>query len=175
MNKCLNCKKKYHCCIAQPSKGYIFVGVNEAKRIKNKTKISYSEFLTFSKLDKKLASESKKDSPYSEAKLRADLMIDGRILRMKVDKNGKCVFLKDGKCSIYKHRPLICQMYPFWFNKEFELIHHPSLVHCDLIDKDFLMTDREFTQLKKTAQKIIKEAKIYKKQIKKFATKNKID
>lgn len=175
MNKCLNCKKKYHCCIAPPSKGYIFLGVNEAKKIKNKTKIPYSEFLTFGKLDKKLASESRKDLTGTEARLRADLMIDGRILRLKVDKKGKCVFLKDGKCRIYKERPLICQMYPFWFNKNLELVHHPSLIHCDLIDKDFLMTDKEFTQLKKTAGKIIKEAKIYKKQIKKFVTKNKID
>lgn len=28
-------------------------------------------------------------------------------------KNRKCVFLKNGACSIYRHRPLICKFYPF--------------------------------------------------------------
>ena len=28
-------------------------------------------------------------------------------------KNRKCVFLKSGACSIYRHRPLICKFYPF--------------------------------------------------------------
>ncbi len=27
--------------------------------------------------------------------------------------NGKCVFLKKGKCSIYKFRPLICRLRPY--------------------------------------------------------------
>jgi len=32
-------------------------------------------------------------------------------------KNRKCVFLKSGACSIYRHRPLICKFYPFSVEK----------------------------------------------------------
>jgi len=32
-------------------------------------------------------------------------------------KNRKCVFLKNGGCSIYMHRPLLCRFYPFSLEK----------------------------------------------------------
>ena len=33
--------------------------------------------------------------------------------KMKKGENGKCVFLKNEKCTIYSVRPLICRFYPF--------------------------------------------------------------
>ena len=167
MNKCLNCKNKYHCCIAPADKGYIALSVSEAKKIKKATKLPYSEFLSFSKLPKKLIADSKKDFTGSEARMRYDLLIDNRLLRLKTSNSGKCIFLKKGECAI-------CQIYPFWFNKEFEIILHPSLIHCDLIDKEFSMTDKEFKSLNKTAKKIVKESKNYKKEIKGFVKKNEL-
>lgn len=35
------------------------------------------------------------------------------IYEMKKSKDGKCFFLKNNQCSIYKFRPLICRFYPF--------------------------------------------------------------
>jgi Fe-S-cluster containining protein len=32
-------------------------------------------------------------------------------------KNRKCVFLKNGGCSIYMHRPLLCRFSPFSLEK----------------------------------------------------------
>ena len=32
------------------------------------------------------------------------------------NKNGKCVFLKDNKCTIYKYRPEGCKLYPLIYN-----------------------------------------------------------
>jgi hypothetical protein len=32
---------------------------------------------------------------------------------MKKTKEGRCVFLSDNSCSIYKIRPLVCRFYPF--------------------------------------------------------------
>ncbi len=49
--------------------------------------------------------------------------IDGvRVLR-NVD--GKCFFLKDGRCSIYPHRPVGCRLYPVvWdFEKGRAVVH----------------------------------------------------
>ena len=31
---------------------------------------------------------------------------------------GKCIFLKKGLCSIYKHRPQGCRLYPLIYNEE---------------------------------------------------------
>jgi len=31
----------------------------------------------------------------------------------KTAQNGKCVFLKDNRCTIYELRPVICRFYPF--------------------------------------------------------------
>lgn len=35
------------------------------------------------------------------------------IYEMQKSKSGKCIFLKDNKCTIYEARPLICRFYPF--------------------------------------------------------------
>jgi len=32
---------------------------------------------------------------------------------MRKTSDGQCVFLKDGSCTIYETRPLICRFYPF--------------------------------------------------------------
>jgi len=43
------------------------------------------------------------------------------------NKNGYCVFLKNGKCSIYKNRPEGCKYYPLIFDVESNSV---------IIDKD---------------------------------------
>jgi hypothetical protein len=35
------------------------------------------------------------------------------VYEMKKPKDGKCFFLKNNRCTIYKARPLICRFYPF--------------------------------------------------------------
>jgi Fe-S-cluster containining protein len=35
------------------------------------------------------------------------------IYEMRKTGEGKCFFLKDNRCTIYKIRPLICRFYPF--------------------------------------------------------------
>lgn len=42
--------------------------------------------------------------------------IDG--VRVLKNVNGHCYFLKDGKCSIYKHRPKGCRFYPVIYDVE---------------------------------------------------------
>lgn len=38
---------------------------------------------------------------------------DPYIYQIRKIEDGKCVFLKDNSCSVYKVRPLICRFYPF--------------------------------------------------------------
>lgn len=41
---------------------------------------------------------------------------DGRISLIDLEeKEWDCVMLKDGKCTIYEHRPIQCRTYPFWY------------------------------------------------------------
>ncbi len=45
--------------------------------------------------------------------------IEGRepyVYEMKKREDGKCVFLKNDRCTIYQVRPLICRYYPFELN-----------------------------------------------------------
>lgn len=35
------------------------------------------------------------------------------VYEMKKIAKGKCIFLRDNKCTIYENRPLICRFYPF--------------------------------------------------------------
>ena len=37
-----------------------------------------------------------------------------QMLSLKEKENGDCIFLKEGKCSIYDVRPRQCRTYPFW-------------------------------------------------------------
>lgn len=176
LNKCLLCSKKYHCCINPPSKGYVTVYIDEARKIKNKTGLNYNEFLTFKKLPEKLADESKADFKGTEARLRASIMINNRILRLKTKKNNECVFLnKKKQCIIYRIRPTICRMYPFWFKNEkgkIKIVIHSGCEYCGLIDNK--LTKKQLNQLKRTAKKIEKQTEHYNKNIVDFVKKNKI-
>lgn len=39
--------------------------------------------------------------------------IDNEIYNIKTNKNGVCIFYKEGKCQIYENRPNDCKLYPF--------------------------------------------------------------
>lgn len=169
MNICLKCPKKYHCCINPRSKGYAAVNIDEALLIKKKTGQDFKKFLLFTKLPKRLASLSKADKAGTEARFRAGMMTDDRILRLKTKKNNECVFLKNGKCSIYSIRPTICRIYPYWFkagNGRIELVVHQGCEHCDLLSDK--LAQKQKNDLIKTAKKIIKQRDYYKKHIKEF-------
>ncbi len=40
------------------------------------------------------------------------IAVDKNIYKLKTN-NNKCIFLKNGRCSIYENRPLDCRLYPF--------------------------------------------------------------
>ncbi|MCD6348741.1 MAG: YkgJ family cysteine cluster protein [Candidatus Korarchaeota archaeon] len=49
---------------------------------------------------------------------------DGFVRLRNID--GRCYFLKDGRCSVYEHRPMGCRSYPVIFN--------PETMRCELDD-----------------------------------------
>ncbi len=84
------CERCAKCCGDTPKKNRSIMLLDvEAKRISQKTKLSYREFLE----------ETATSGSYRH--------------RMKKDGLGKCLFLRDSVCTIYDARPLVCVFYPF--------------------------------------------------------------
>lgn len=183
-NDCLSCKKTAHCCIFREGE-FAFVGLEDARRIKKKTGKDYDSFLDYSPLSKKIISGLKKDDMSLEGYLRfKQLDSEGRILRMKSLKNGRCIFLDEkNRCSIYDIRPNICRIYPFWAmkltNGRTKVITHDPEPDCTitkdlLLQKDIenILSKEEIFEFKKIFAKINKEDKIYRKNIKSFVKEN---
>jgi Fe-S-cluster containining protein len=68
---------------------------------------------------------------------------------MKKTSEGKCVFLKDNQCTIYKLRPLICRFYPFELKFDQEKDQHvfDFTLECPAIGKGKVVTHKDFEEL----------------------------
>jgi len=79
---------------------------------------------------------------------------DPYIYEMKKTNEGKCFFLKDNQCSIYRLRPLICICYPFElkFNEEAGLHNFVYTLECPRINKGRFLKKTDFKRLLDTAQ-----------------------
>ncbi|MEM3696736.1 MAG: YkgJ family cysteine cluster protein [Candidatus Bathyarchaeia archaeon] len=77
---------------------------------------------------------------------------------MRKTAEGKCVFLKDNLCSIYRIRPLICKFYPFQLenakNGKFKFTY---TTECPNIGKGPKLKRSFFEKFLKEAVKIMKE------------------
>jgi Fe-S-cluster containining protein len=72
---------------------------------------------------------------------------------MKKTKDGKCIFLKNNRCTIYAARPLICRFYPF----ELKITHsgkHTFLytTECPGINKGPILSKNYFRKLLRLAR-----------------------
>ncbi|MEX1013264.1 MAG: YkgJ family cysteine cluster protein [Waddliaceae bacterium] len=90
---CFSCTECGKCCSGPP--GYIWVEQSEMQAIADSLNLPIQEFV--SKYTRKVQDR------YSLIEHKALNGIDN-----------DCVFLKDGKCSIYSVRPKQCRTYPFW-------------------------------------------------------------
>ena len=73
---------------------------------------------------------------------------------IKKTSEGKCVFLKDNRCSIYLLRPLICVFYPFElkFDKD-KLLHiFDFTLECSGINQGKVVREIDFKKLFELAQ-----------------------
>jgi uncharacterized protein len=68
---------------------------------------------------------------------------------IKKTKEGKCFFLKDNQCSIYKLRPLICRFYPFElkFDLDKDMYAFDFTLECPAMSKGKIMTLNDFEEL----------------------------
>jgi Fe-S-cluster containining protein len=68
---------------------------------------------------------------------------------IKKPKVGKCFFLKDNQCSIYRLRPIICRFYPFElkFDPDKGIHVFDFTLECPGISKGKIMTLKDFEEL----------------------------
>jgi len=127
--KCDSCKN--NCCIYPEESGFIFCGIKDAERIRDATGLGFGEFLDFSKLRRKTIDACRDwHERWAECRLRSRMLVDGRLLRIRTVEEGRCYFLdNERRCSIYKDRPLLCRIYPFWFihdGRSIRIIEHDT-------------------------------------------------
>jgi Fe-S-cluster containining protein len=66
----------------------------------------------------------------------------------KTSQNGKCVFLKDSRCTIYQLRPVICRFYPFELKVTKDEEHEFSFTEeCLGIRRGKMLKKRYFSDL----------------------------
>lgn len=105
--KCTGCGQ---CCTGAP--GYIWVNEDEIKEIADYLKLSISDF--------------------SKRYLRN---VYGRLSLTEFKKTYDCVFLKDGKCTVYPVRPKQCRTFPWWpLNMKSEDQWNQAAKHCEGIN-----------------------------------------
>jgi Fe-S-cluster containining protein len=64
---------------------------------------------------------------------------------------GKCLFLKENRCTIYSKRPLICRFYPFGLEAHRNQRTFYFTNECPGIGKGKLIQEREFKKLEDMA------------------------
>jgi Fe-S-cluster containining protein len=93
---CFECAACSFCCSGAP--GFVWLDRADLDRLLEHLKMSQDAFI--------------------EAYCRWVETGEGRALSLREKKAGKntydCIFLSQGKCSVYPARPLQCRTYPFW-------------------------------------------------------------
>lgn len=80
----------------------------DVARIFNYTKMNPDSFCEISDIDTE-DYQKNPDDYFSQ------IIFNGKILGMKG--SGKCIFLGDKGCKIFKARPMVCRIHPLWFEE----------------------------------------------------------
>ncbi|MGD6852190.1 MAG: YkgJ family cysteine cluster protein [Candidatus Bathyarchaeia archaeon] len=71
------------------------------------------------------------------------------VYEMKKPSDGKCFFLKNNRCTVYEHRPLICRFYPFELHFDADKDTHifNYTLECPTINKGTALSRKDFEKL----------------------------
>ena len=71
------------------------------------------------------------------------------VYEIKKPSQGKCIFLENNQCTIYKSRPLICRFYPFElkFDQDKETHVFNYTLECPTIGAGKTLTKKHFEEL----------------------------
>jgi len=85
---CFECQRCGACCTGDP--GYVYFQRGEAEAVAKHLGMRVTEFR------------------------RRYMRKDGGRLSVREEADGRCVFFEEGKCRIYRLRPVQCRTFPFW-------------------------------------------------------------
>ena len=105
-------------------------------------------------------------------------VVDDNLYKIRLN-NNECIFLENGRCSIYNYRPLDCKLYPFDIikkdSKYYLILYQLGCIENYLIVDNFdcldnliekikpwikdYTDDRNYTKMKRLEYKVIKEIK----------------
>jgi len=86
----------------------IFVGIQEAVKIHQKTGLKYSDFLVYTKFA---------EEQFQEA--FAELIPSGKTVALRKGTDYGCIFLTEAGCYIPQLKPFICRVFPVWYYQDF--------------------------------------------------------
>ena len=106
-------------CCTSPFTNYpgFLITLSDVNRIVKNTAYKIEDFAKIIFISDEDMGSNKNDSYFK------DMMFDNKFLYLYGA--GKCPFKGKDGCKIYKHRPMMCRIHPFWFKKEkkgFEII-----------------------------------------------------
>lgn len=136
------CQGSGKCCVSRGSYGFVYLSDNDIQRFSKYFKLSLQKF---------------KDK-YCQ-------MTDGFIHLTEKNKfEGKCIFLKNKKCSVYKSRPSQCRTWPFWNeNMNAKIWNEDISINCPGVGKGNIIPSEAIKNLLK--KDLENEKSIFKKKI----------
>lgn len=106
---CTQCGK---CCTGKP--GYVWINDEQVQKMADFLKMNVHEFME-----------------------RYTRQVDGHLALKEFPRTYDCIFLRDGKCLVYKARPTQCQTFPFWpENLESEEAWKKAQICCEGINHE---------------------------------------
>ena len=132
------CQGSGNCCVSRGSYGFVYLTKKDINKL---SKHFNSDSLKFKK---KYCSKTDGFTHLKELKKN----------------NGKCIFLKDKKCTVYKSRPIQCRTWPFWKeNLKTKKWTKQIALFCPGIGKGKFYTHNQISKILNTDKK--NDEKIY--------------
>ncbi len=130
------CQGSGKCCVSRGSYGFVYLSIKDLKRFSKYFNLSIAEF-----------------------KKKFCQITDGFVhLAEKESFNGKCIFLKNKRCSVYECRPSQCRTWPFWNeNMNAKIWNNDISINCPGIGKGGKIN---YNKIKKFLEEDLKNEKL---------------
>lgn len=108
---------------------------------------------------------------YSCVLEKEDVVVVGWILKRRKDNEKSCVFYRNGLCTIYSCRPLICRCYPFFMGE-----NGIEIMYCNSLKLKEIMVRENAVKISKALKRYeIKKLRSYIRIIKQIGDKLKLN
>ena len=118
------CQGSANCCVSRGSYGFVYLSKADILELSKFTNLKYEDFINL----------------YCDK-------TDGFIHFKEQNNNGKCQFLNNKRCSVYKARPTQCRTWPFWSeNMKTKTWNEDISKFCPGINKGKLVSEKEINK-----------------------------